>query len=477
MNALKNYCCFFLLSSFMIACAQQGPIYEAPKGSYGIDHKHRLIVLNLGDTENFSTELTTLQLEESFQFSSPTDELKNDSVYSVEHEGVAYQLYITKTPVINIRLQDTALTKEEKNSAIFRYFDKDTSFQSHIGMKLRGNLSLTYPKKSFSIEFYKDSLKRSKKDIDFKDLSKEDDWILDGLYNEPLLLRANTSQQLWKSIHIPSYIDQEPKARSTVDGFYVDLFVNNEYRGIYFLSEKVKRSLLEVKKYENEILRGEIFKAGRYLPGTSFKDAPDFNNAFPTWAGFEMEYPYEDFTSHWDRLHETITFIAQSSSTDFATKIGEHFDLQNLTDYFLYINLLRATDNLGKNYYLARYDTSTPYFIVPWDLDGTLGTIMDGRRIPTTNDILSNNLFDRLLKDHPDFKNLLKNRWKSLRTGEFSNEALEERIRSTYEKLNGHKMYERDHAIWKIQHTEEHLDYMLQWLEERLSFMDSYFAK
>lgn len=455
------------------ACAQQGPIFTAQPTSYGIDKAKQLIVLNTGEDESIIANITTLQLDKSYELVTPADSLSNKQTFQVKQGNETFTVYITKSPVIHITLPDTALTKIEKNAATFRYFDADTVFTSYIGMKLRGNLSLTYPKKSFSIEFYQDAVQKGKKEVDFKKLRKEDDWILDGLYNEPLLLRANTGQKLWKDIHIPAYIEQEKKARSTVDGFYVDLFVNDEYRGVYFLSEKVNRSLLKLKKIKDGVVRGELFKAGRYLPGTSFKGAPEFKNSLPTWAGFEMEYPYEDYTSHWDNLYRSVSFVANSTPAEFAAGIHQHFDVSNLIDYYLFINLLRGTDNLGKNYYIARYNQETPYFIVPWDMDGTLGTIIDGRRIPTTNDLLSNHLFDRLRNENPNnVRAKMANRWKELRASEFSNEALQHRIRSQYMKLLEHKMYERDDAVWKVDHHEEHLNYMLDWLEKRLEYLD-----
>jgi len=465
-----------VLGIFQTANAQQGPVFVADPYSYGIDEAHHLIVLNTGENENIIANITTLQLDKEYHMVVPADSLSNTHTYQVTQGDATYTVFVTKTPVIHITLPDTALTKIEKNSATFRYFDTDTVFSSNIGMKLRGNLSLTYPKKSFSIEFYQDSLPKEKKEVDFKKLRKDDDWILDGLYNEPLLLRANTAQKLWKDIHGPAYIEQEKKARSTVDGFYIDLFVNNEYRGIYFLSEKVNRSLLKLKKIKDGVVRGELFKAGRYLPGTSFKEAPSYKNSLPTWAGFEMEYPYEDYTAHWDNLQRSISLVADSNTNEFAAGLPQHFDVHNLIDYYLFINLLRGTDNLGKNYYIARYNQEMPYFIVPWDMDGTFGTIMDGRRIATTNDLLSNHLFDRLVNENPNgFNSKLVQRWNELRQHSFSNDSLHKRIRSKYTKLLVNKMYERDVVVWKVSHNEEHLNYMLEWLEKRLAYLDSYF--
>ncbi|MAZ73753.1 MAG: spore coat protein CotH [Flavobacteriaceae bacterium] len=459
----------------LIACGQNSPIFTPTKNSYQIDHNKKIIVLNIDVEDDVNHEVTTLQLDEKYSFTAPANGLKDTESYTVDKDGAAYKLFITKSPILAIHVKDS-LTKHPRVLGHFRYFDADTTFTSVIGMDLRGNLSLTYPKKSFNVEFYTDSVSKGQKDIKLKKLREDDDIILDGLYNEPLLLRAYTSQKLWKEIHTPHYASEEKKARATVDGFYVDLFVNNEYRGIYLVSEKINRGLLKLKKKKGDTIRGELFKAGYYDPGTSFKGAPDFKNSLPTWAGWEMEYPYEDYTAHYNNLHEAITFVTTSNDTQFATQLPSYFNVDNLIDYFLFVNLIRATDNVGKNFYLAKYNTETPYFIVPWDMDGVLGTIQAGKRIPTTDDILSNNLFDRM-QNNAALKSKMNQRWTELRASSFADKALEARIREIYTELLNEKKYERDVLAWDKTHEEEHLTYMLNWLKNRSSYLDTFFKE
>jgi spore coat protein H len=475
MKTIKQVSLLLALGITLIACGQNSPIFTPTPNSYQIDHEKKIIVLNIDVEDAINHELTDLQLDEKYTFTTPASGLRDTEKYTVAKEKDVYQLFITKSPILAIHVKDS-LTKHPRVLGRFRYFDADTTFISTIGMDLRGNLSLTYPKKSFNIEFYTDSVSRGKKDVQLKKLRKDDDLILDGLYNEPLLLRAYTSQKIWKEIHTPHYASEEKKASATVDGFYVDLFVNDTYRGVYLVSEKINRGLLKLKKKKGDTIRGELFKAGYYDPGTSFKAAPDYKNSLPTWAGWEMEYPYEDYTAHYDNLHEAITFVTSSTDKDFVEQLPDYFNVENLVDYFLFINLIRATDNLGKNFYLAKYRENTPYFIVPWDMDGVMGTIQAGKRIPTTDDILSNNLFDRMLQN-PNFKDKMNQRWAELRATSFSDEALESRIMETYTEMLDEKKYDRDQLAWDKSHEEEHLTYMLEWLKNRSTYLDTFFKE
>lgn len=463
-----------VIGMFALCEAQDRPF--DPR-SYGVDETAKLIVLNIDGLDSLESSIRTIHLDKEYHLEEPISAWSNTETRVVSYDSLQYTLFFTKAPIISVEVRDS-LVKFPKKPAMLHYYDADTTFSSTIGMSFRGNLSLTYPKKSFNVEFYEDSISKTKREIDFKDLRKDDDFILDGMYNEPLFIRSDFSQKLWKKIHTPYYSEQEPKARSTVDGFYVDLFVNKEYRGIYFLSEKVNRSLLKLKKKKEDSVRGELFKAAAYQPTTSFRSAPKFKNSLPMWGGFEMKYPYEDYTSHFDNLFEAIEFSVNSTPEAFANGLDRYYSIENLVDYFLFVNLIRATDNLGKNYYLARYNAKTPYFIVPWDMDGTLGTIQDGKRIPTTDDVLSHHLFDRLWNENPNaYRSKIIARWSTLRTGTFSNEKLHQRIEKRYQKLLENRCYERDAMIWDTQHEPEHLEYLQTWLQERLNYLDSYFKE
>ena len=59
-----------------------------------------------------------------------------------------------------------------------------------MGIRQRGNLSLRFPKKSYDIEFWNDTISKEKKDLKFEGLRDDDDLILDALYNEPLKVRV-----------------------------------------------------------------------------------------------------------------------------------------------------------------------------------------------------------------------------------------------------------------------------------------------
>jgi hypothetical protein len=467
----------FICGMTAISCAQN-PVDGNEQLYYGVDVKNKVIVCHQAVLDIVANENNLLLEGINYQLLTPAETLNTQEKYEVIKDRDTFLLYITTMPIIKIKTQDI-IVDEPKTPANFSYASASENHKGAIGIELRGNSALRYPKKSYDLELRKDDTSGESVDFAFGTLRKDDDWILNSLYNEPLKLRSYFSTKLWLDVHSPSYLEKEPEAKSYSDVLYAEVFLNDEYEGIYLLSEQVDRKLLELKKIKGDSVRGELFKASSYEDNTAFKGATEFNNAFPRWAGFQVKYPYEDFEAHYENLHEFITFASTSNNGEFRTYIEKYLDVDNAIDYFLFINLLRGTDNISKNYFLAKYKQNEPYFFVPWDLDGVLGIIQDGKRIATTDDILTNTLFDRLKATNAaNYNNKLKLRWQTLREGAYSEKSMQKRIEETYHHLNNNKVYERDARLWPRPHTiTDDYEYMLDWLMKRLSFLDASFNK
>ncbi len=469
--------CFCYLNQLQ---SQNTKVITPGEDTYSIDVQHKIIVWNkdISIYEGVDFDEIKVIFSESIIFSEKVDSLSYSKRFDVGDQSDLFRLYITKLPLIKIN-SDKTIVDDPKVASNFSYVNRDSVKKAIAGIEFRGNISLKFPKKSYDLEFWDAADTEDSRDMQFGDLREDDDWILDGLYNEPLRLRSYFCNKLWLSIHKPAYLNQEKEAKSGIDLMYVEVFVNSIYKGIYALTEQVDRKLLKLKKHGKSAVFGELFKASSYKGAPAYKSAPKYRDIFPHWAGYEMEYPVVNYKSYWKNIYKFTKFVVQSKDQIFKKKIARKFYLDNAIDYFLFINLIRATDNLGKNFYVARYDKNTPYFNIPWDLDGVLGTIQDGKRIPTTDDILSNGLFDRLLEANPDnYRQRLKDRWFKLRKGEFSKQRLFSNLRDSYTYFEKNKVYERETLIWSSDISmAEHLEYLEQWLTKRLTFLDRYFEE
>lgn len=479
--SMRALCIIFICIASFNANAQEALKYIAAESRFAIDADKKIIVWNPGDEEvsrNKINALRTLKFG-SRTFSIAKDEISDSTVAVTIIRGKErYSLYLSALPIFHIKTNEP-IVDEPKTVAKIAMALNDTVIRKIIGIELRGNSALRYPKKSYDLEFRENATEETSTDVQFFNMRNDDDWILNSIYNEPLRLRSFFSNNLWLKVRATGMAEDENMKQPGIKVQYVEVFLDDSYQGLYLLSEQVDRKLLKLEKFEDNVVRGELFKAGSYQEGCAFTAAPPFNKNLPSWAGFDMEYPYEDYTAHWDNLADFVKFVSESDDSTFNSGIAERLDMDNAIDYFLYVNLLRATDNLGKNYFLARQDSNQPYYFIPWDLDGVLGIIQDGKRIPTTDDILSNGLFDRLWEnDAANFRRRVRDRWLELRKEVYSEWSLMGEIAQVYDLHTVFGIYERERISWQSNsNNKEDLEYMQSWLQDRLEYLDGYFSE
>ena len=139
---------------------------------------------------------------------------------------------------------------------------------------------------------------------------------------------------------------------------------------------------------------------------------------------------------------------------------------------------MRATDNTGKNIYIAKYKPNEPYYYVPWDLDGVLGDDWQGLNVNVTNDILTNGMYKRLFKDTGDseFREALTSRWATLRATVLTKEAILTKLSQSSNYLLANNVYEREHLAWPdYRYDPAQLTYPATWLTSRLTYLDTAF--
>ncbi len=469
---------FFFIS---IVTFSQSVNITADNGKFIIDEDLKLIVCNKDITaHNDLSTTTSLTIDlngNSYTFNTIPNKLENGKPYDVTFSSTVFKLYFSKLPLININTPNN-IPDEPKVLASFTITDTSDAeaIESHCGIELRGGFSQSYPKKSYDLELWEDETGNNSSKESFLNMRKDDDWILISMYNEPLRIRNMMNHKLWREIHTPYYIDQEDKAMSGIRTEYVELAVNNEYMGIYALGEQVDKKQLQLKKYSTSI-KGELYKGVSWGDAVTFSDLENYNNNSRTWSGFEIKYPKENDITDWNNLHSFVDYVINSTNDDFQNTIHDKFQMHNAIDYFIFLNLLRATDNTGKNVYIAKYNENEPYFYVPWDLDGTHGIIWNGERRDRTDDILSNGLYRRLF-DTFFFNKAAANRWFELR----ENNALEtnrlvNNISESYNFLLENGNYERETLKWGAASIDlSNLDYTYDWLAKRLDYLDVYFG-
>lgn len=452
------------------------------QNQYFIDIDKNLVVTNIdvGLVNSTWTDTKThILLNEVCEFSTPISNIEIGVAYSIfiPSQNTNFILYFTELPIISITTTNT-IVDEPNVLANFKLIESNQNFlESSIGIQYRGGWSQSLPKKSMEIEFWTDNIGNETQNHALLGMTNDDDWNLQAMYNEPLRIRSKTNNDLWRMINSLHYQNQEPEAINGVRMKYVELFINNEYRGLYCLGEKVNRKQLKLKKHNGNI-RGELYKGISWGGTSTFTSIPNYNNNSTIWSGFEYKHPDEEI--NWSNLHVLVNFVINSSNQDFLDEYKDRFELGNLVDYYIFLNLLRATDNTGKNIYIAKYTTNDKYFYVPWDLDGSFGTIWNGTNDNTTDDLLSNGFYNRLTYDcsSDGFRIKLKNKWLELRSTVITHDYLMSLFTSNHNYLETNGIYSRENLAWtNYNYNSVDLNYMSTWITNRLAYLDAKFTE
>ncbi|MCK9254976.1 MAG: CotH kinase family protein [Bacteroidales bacterium] len=452
------------------------------KKFYHIDESKKLILINksIESINSETSEISAILLNKTYFLSPPVSEFELGRSYSlIDGNYTNYILYFTEFPIINIEC-DSHVPSDFRALANFKISESNGNvLENIIGIELQGSSSLFYPKKNYRIEFWVDPYGMINKNVSLLGMRNDDDWSLLAMYIEPLRIRTKSANELWLQIHKPYYSQLEPRAINGTRNEYVELFFNGEYNGIYCLGERIDQKQLQLKEFKTSTgIRGELYKGQDWGGATEFKELEEFEYNSEFWSGFKYKYPKEEID--WSILYNFVDFVINSSNTEFYANYKQKFDVNNSVDYYLFLNLMQAYDNQGKNIYIAKYDKNEVYFYVPWDLDATFDLDWNGSYSNYYQSILSNGFYNRLIHDCSEngFNVLLKNRWNSLRQNVLTYDNIISIFRENFEVLQKNAVYEREHLIWGDDYVfyENGFAHLENWVQNRLEFLDNIFS-
>lgn len=388
-------------------------------------------------------------------------------VIKANNETKKLQLTFTNLPIVQI-ITPNKIYDDPKTLArlIINHQEKNKLSESYfIGLEHRGGASQSFEKKSMGFSL-KNSLDLDDDSSDqLFEMKKNNDWILDAMWIDQGRLRNKSSFELWTKL--------DGDRHDGIEGEFVELFINNEHQGLYCLNENINSEKLELNNDDDAVL----YKATEWGGGATLFDI--YADDAPVnyyWDGWEQKYPDPKTKINWSPLKELRQTIVDGTDTEFKSNIASLIDIDNLVDYYIFLNLVSAGDNRGKNTFLVKKDKQSKFYYIPWDIDGSWGLLWNGTRVGYTS-ILSNNLFDRLIAtDADNFKNKLKLRWNALRSDLYSNSKLKDLFTANFNLINQSDIIEIENRKWgsNIDLSSDQV-YLNGWIDNRVIFLDNYF--
>ncbi len=246
----------------------------------------------------------------------------------------------------------------QRNSETDTIFDYDGS----IGIKLRGNSSLSFAQKKYTIET------RDEEGNDLKTqlmgLPSESDWVLLAPYNDLSLVRDVFAYNMWTEMG-----HWGPRTHMC------EVFVNDEYMGVYAFCEKIKRDknrvdiakLKEDDLAERELTGGYIVRVDAYdqddetfkskVAGIQSNMWGGSGTGTVTWTIF---YPKkEDLQAEQkayiqDYVDQMEQSFQQANYKDTIEGYARWIDVPSFVDYFIHTELSLNADGYKRSSYFFK---------------------------------------------------------------------------------------------------------------------------
>ena len=339
----------------------------------------------------------------------------------------------------------------------------------------------------------------NKTDRSFMGLRKDNSWIMDAGQVDFARIRNRVATELWGDMcRPPYYADQEPKAKSYVDGGMVEVILNGKYAGCYALTEAMDRKQMKLKKFNENTgeIHGQLWKAKDLTNSTTFNIYKPFDNNSETWAGFETKYPELDEVAPTDytALAEAVWFGDTCSFYDFNLKAEQYYDMPVMIDYNIFLQTLLGIDNYGKNIYWACYDRAVDpkVTLAVWDLDVSMGGNWTTKEVhpstmsPTRNITFANGILGRICKPQTKFWQQSIDRYRQLRQDVLDPDSIKQRYIDAVNNIKLCGAMDREQNRWsrdtdlsgKPLDIEGELAYICDWIDKRIDFIDNnYFVE
>jgi|WetSurMetagenome_2_1015567.scaffolds.fasta_scaffold118615_1 hypothetical protein len=418
-------------------------------------------------------------------------------------------------PIVIINTNNQTIPADEKISANMKIVyngegqrnavtDVKYNYSGYIGIKLRGNSSLSFDQKQYTIETRNSAGENL--NVSLLDMPKDNDWVIHAPYNDISLIRNVLAYDLWTEMG-----HWGPRTRM------VELVLNGNYQGVYVLTETIKRdkNRINITKLESSDITGLDITGGyimRIDASNSDDDITFQSKVAGIGTGFNKSvvwlYHYPDPTeihpqqiTYIHNYIDTVELLIQSVKfNDPANGYSKYLDLQSFVDYFIHTELSLNSDGYKRSAYfykerLAADGTGGKFYAGSvWDFNLAFGNcnFCKGNQI---NAWVYNGcetlpvpaIWKRLIQD-PNFINTVKCRYLELRKGILSDSylhsfiddyalLLDEAQSRHFKKWNDLLGTGMNMKLWfsayRVTSYTQEIGTLKNWLSSRLNFLDN----
>ena len=430
-------------------------------------------------------------------------------------------LSVSNLPIVRFNTKTRVIQDEPKIPVQMEIFDNGSGQLNQVsstptistvaGVEFRGSTSQAdfyflpgLVKKPYGIELWTDSTGVKAKKLSLLQMPEETDWVLNASYNDRSFMRDFIAQSLAGRIGL-----LHSKAK------FVELIINDEYRGVYVLMEKVKQGknrvpisdLYPTENAGDDVTGGYLLKIDKSSgsPSTTWKSNYTSGITATQKCEFQIEYPQygiitqqqlvyiRDYINNWEKK------LMTEDMNDPKASFRDYMDVSSFVNYFILNEVTRNVDGYRLSTYLYKDKESLGGKIKmgpAWDFNIALGNAdyLNGWKTDgfvykaMENDGGKNDYWqvpfwwNKLMQD-ASFRKALATRWKTVRSSFLNTNTLFATIDSAQVALkdpltrNFQKYPLMGKKIWPNYYVgatlSDEVNWLKNWIQARLVWLDA----
>lgn len=423
------------------------------------------------------------ELEELDEFVAKEKIANNESiklfcVYNTKYQIISIKM--TTLPIIKIESEDMpTIVDGEKiyengKITILESVNKDTLTYKEqtypMKYRYRGDLSLKFEKKSFRLQL-SDGENISKS---LFGLRKDDDWNLSACYTDYSLIREAVVLSLLNQM---AELEENPYIHPQ-GMVFCELFINDEYWGVYECLETMDTKQVSINKDHDFIYKSNYF--GVFDPD-ELRSYGQFEEDF---LNIELEYyPPEHKYNRYDNIADFTQFYYDNTYTYAELSKVVHMD--NFIDNYIAKMSLSLVDNDIKNLYYCFEKQEDGSFRIRkeyYDFNYSFGDRYSAtgynnvKEYPSENVLYTDTLEESII-DYELFVKDYVDRYWFLRTNVFSNENIIATIDKYYNEIVSSGGNIRNQIRWELEidiDYEDEYERLIKFVNDHMKDVDKF---
>lgn len=371
-----------------------------------------------------------------------------DNVYNdcLDEDVFCSHLPIVSIDTYNLVIPD-GVTAGEKINASINFYDNtvgsnklndNPTLSKNILIGYRGNSSIDFDKHQYSIQMLND--KGLYQDVSVLGMEADNHWILNGPFLDKTQIRNYVAYNISGEI-----MNKVPDVR------FCELFLNNNYQGLYIMVESISRNLVGVTNYKprwSNGLTSYIIRADRYDDNAvMLNNYGLYTGRIIKGNGINIIYPSRiELNSSLVRTIEKdfSTFEHSLYSYDYK-EYSKYIDVDSFVDYLIINEYFRNADAGTHSTYLYK-DVRGKITMGPvWDFNNSVDNYFEEIYSPEGFIFHQKTWYEMLIKD-PKFVKKIVKRYEELRKTYLNDEYIQDYIDDVLEYIA--PAVERNFEIW-----------------------------